>query len=115
MAASTTRSSSCSNAGARSRAPGSLRSDGAMTRDIVPGASALQALACHGGIPRAVSDWVADEVPVALQYNGISHAVMLATPLDLEDFAYGFSLGEGLVDRAGDVHDVEVEPTEQGI
>ena len=86
-----------------------------MSTDTIPGAAALRALACHAGIPRAVNDWVADEVPVALQYNGISHAVMLATPLDLEDFAYGFSLGEGLVDRAGDVHDVEVEPTDEGI
>jgi FdhD protein len=81
----------------------------------VPGAAALQALACHGGIPRMVSDWVADEVPVALQYNGISHAVMLATPLALEDFAYGFSLGEGIIDRAGDLHDVEVEPVDAGL
>ena len=83
--------------------------------DIVPGAATLQALACHGGIPRMVSDFVADEVPVALQYNGISHAVMLATPLDLEDFAHGFSLGEGIIDRAGDLHDVEVEPVDDGI
>ena len=71
----------------------------------VPGAASLQALACHGGVPRMVDDLVADEVPVALQFNGISHAVMLATPLDLEDFAYGFSLGEGIIDRPGDLHD----------
>ena len=86
-----------------------------MSASTVPCAATLQALASHGGIARMVSDWVADEVPVALQYNGISHAVMLATPLDLEDFAYGFSLGEGIVDRPGDLHDVEVEPVEEGI
>jgi FdhD protein len=83
--------------------------------DTVPGAATLQALACHAGVPRMVSDWVADEVPVALQYNGISHAVMLATPLDLEDFAYGFSLGEGIIDRAGDLHEVEIESIDEGI
>lgn len=81
----------------------------------LPGAAAVQALACHAGVSRTVGDWVADEVPVALQYNGVSHAVMLATPLDLEDFAVGFSLGEGLVDQAADVHDVEPEETAQGI
>ena len=79
------------------------------------GAVALQALACRDGEPHTVSDWVADEVPVALQYNGVSHAVMLATPLDLEDFAVGFSLSEGLVDEVGDVYDIELEATDLGL
>jgi len=80
-----------------------------------PGAARLQALACRGGIVHTVQDWVAEEVPVALQYNGLSHAVMLASPIDLEDFAYGFSLSEGLIDSAADLHDVELQRTPQGI
>jgi FdhD protein len=62
-----------------------------------------------------VQDWVADEVPVALEYNGISHAVMLATPLDLEDFALGFSLSEGILESAGQLYGVEEEASELGI
>ncbi|MFT3772303.1 MAG: formate dehydrogenase accessory sulfurtransferase FdhD [Minicystis sp.] len=58
------------------------------------------------GAPGA--DGVAEEVPVALEYNGISHAVMLTTPLDLEDFALGFSLTEGIVDSRADVRDIEL-------
>jgi formate dehydrogenase accessory protein FdhD len=60
------------------------------------------------------SDWVAEEVPVALEYNGISHAVMLASPSDLEDFAFGFSLTEGIVDDCSQIHDIDQTSSEQG-
>ena len=52
---------------------------------------------------------------MALQYNGVSHAVMLATPLDLEDFALGFSLGEGIVERAAELYDCEVLREPRGL
>jgi FdhD protein len=58
---------------------------------------------------------VAAEVPVALVYNGVSHAVMLATPQDLEDFALGFSLSEGIVGNAGQLYGVEMERHDAGI
>jgi FdhD protein len=54
------------------------------------------------------NDEVGQEWPVALVYNGISHAVMMCTPRELEAFAVGFSLTEGIVERGSDIHDIEV-------
>jgi FdhD protein len=67
-----------------------------------------------GGVTES-QDWLADEVPVALIFNGISHAVMLATPLALEDFALGFGLTEGLLERADELYGVEVRPDPAGV
>ncbi|MBS1374153.1 MAG: formate dehydrogenase accessory sulfurtransferase FdhD [Sutterella sp.] len=53
-------------------------------------------------------DVVAEEVPVALVYNGISHTVMMASPVMLEEFGTGFSLTEGIVESVSDIYDVEV-------
>jgi FdhD protein len=58
---------------------------------------------------------VPEEVPVALLYNGRSHAVMMATPADLEDFAVGFTLGEEILDAFADIEGVVVEPQSGGI
>ena len=60
-------------------------------------------------------DRVAEEVPVAMEFNGISHAVMLATPCDLEDFALGFALSEGIVATAADLYGIEVVESAEGI
>ncbi len=60
-------------------------------------------------------DAVAEEVPVALEYNGISHTVMLATPADIEDFALGFSLSEGIVAQRSEVFDIEIDEAAAGI
>lgn len=68
-----------------------------------------------GGDMALAFDDVAEEVPVALEYNGISHAVMLATPADLEDFAVGFSLTEGIVANARDVFEIDTQVGEQGV
>ena len=60
-------------------------------------------------------DWIASEVPLALHYNGQPHAVMLATPGDLGDFALGFSLSEAIIERAGELESVAIEPRLEGI
>lgn len=53
-------------------------------------------------------DILATEIPVALVFNGISHAVMMATPEALDDFALGFALSEGILDRAEDCRGISV-------
>lgn len=57
----------------------------------------------------AVADVLAEEVPVALVFNGVSHVVMLATPADLEDFAYGFAYTEGIIDHPQQIYGVELQ------
>ena len=52
---------------------------------------------------------LASESPVALVFNGVSHAVMMATPQDLEELALGFALSEGILDHASDCHGMEVQ------
>lgn len=59
-------------------------------------------------------DLLACEEPLALEYNGISHATVLATPCDLEDLALGFSLTEGIIRSAADLHDMDITATQQG-
>ncbi len=57
--------------------------------------------------------WV-PEVPVALEFNGLAYAVMMATPADLPDFALGFALTEGLAQSPADVADLDVAEVEKG-
>lgn len=56
----------------------------------------------------AQDDSLAEEVPVAFSYHGQTQAVMMATPTDLEEFALGFSLSEGIIDRATELYDLSI-------
>jgi FdhD protein len=68
-----------------------------------------------GGIPALASRSVAEEKPIALNYCGSTHAVMMATPADLEDFGIGFSITEGIVERPDQIHGIEAIESELGI
>jgi FdhD protein len=57
---------------------------------------------------------VPEETPVALTYNGSTHAVMMSSPSDLEDFALGFSLSEGVISDPGDLKSIEIIGHEEG-
>ena len=89
--------------------------DSAAGTEEVPAQRTFPVSRWRHGVLTAEVDHLAEEVPVALEYNGISHAVMLATPADLEDFAVGFSLSEGIVDAASDIYGIDVESGAQGI
>ncbi|MBL8387354.1 MAG: formate dehydrogenase accessory sulfurtransferase FdhD [Hydrogenophaga sp.] len=92
-----------------------------------PQDTALQAaVAAPGTVGAQVTEWrsarvqsradlLAQELPVALVFNGVSHAVMLASPVDLEDFALGFALTEGLVGSPRDLYGIEQQAVAGGI
>lgn len=91
--------------------PGTFGSASLDPADPQPGALGARRVAVtrlSAGTMGPDEDWVAEEVPVAIAYNGISHVVMMTTPSMLEDFAVGFSLAEGIVDSLADIRDITV-------
>lgn len=69
----------------------------------------------RGEVHFSQDDRIAEEAPVALMYNGEPHVVMLATPLDLEDFALGFSLTENIVASPKEIEAIRVYYRSEGI
>jgi FdhD protein len=63
---------------------------------------------CNLDRSQSDSTALAEEVALAIAYNGISQAVMLVTPTDLEDFIVGFSLGSGIIEDASDIYDLQL-------
>jgi len=69
----------------------------------------------EGELSRPLHEQLAAEVPVAMLYNGLPHAVMLATPSDLEDFAFGFAITERIVASVDELKLLEQRWTEHGV
>ena len=91
--------------------------DSALADELTNSADSLKqvsVLRVRDGEQTIATDLIAVEVPVALEYNGISHVVMLASPADLENFALGFSLSEGIIQQASELYACEVEATAAG-
>jgi hypothetical protein len=75
----------------------------------------MQIVAYTGAPPRADTRALAAEAPVNLVYGSVPHAVMMATPADLEDFAYGFSLTEGIIESASEIRSTRIEVGADGL
>jgi FdhD protein len=91
------------------------RPNSAARDDLPAGAVLRQAERHRGAVTTHVTDAVAEEIPVAFVYNERPHAVMMATPADLEDFALGFSLSEAIIASPAECEKVEIVPALAGI
>jgi FdhD protein len=83
--------------------------------DLPVGAVRRQAERHRASVTSQVTDAVAEEIPIAFVYNERPHAVMMATPADLEDFALGFSLSEAIIAAPAECEKVEIVPALAGI
>src|ERR1700733_4546513 len=85
--------------------------------DHVPPSPAVSVpcLAGRGDIVSAATRCVPEEMAVALTFNGSTHAVMMATPADLEDFAVGFALTEGLIDDRSELESLDIVTLPLGV
>lgn len=79
------------------------------------GVQPVSKLQWEDGDAQIVDDFVAQETAIAFEYNCVTYGVMMATPTDLEDFAVGFSLSEGIVASADELLDIEIAHSDQGI
>ena len=82
---------------------------------IPPPFVSVERLIWRGGAVTADARTIPEETPIALTYGRATHAVMMATPADLEDFAVGFSLAEGIVQRPEEIEALDVVAVAGGI
>jgi len=80
-----------------------------------PAVTVVPRIACRAAGTSSADRGVPEEAPIALSYGGTTHAVMMATPADLEDFALGFSLTEGIVSAPGEIEGFDIEDLGAGI
>ncbi|VTZ28098.1 Putative accessory protein for molybdenum containing NAD-linked formate dehydrogenase [Methylocella tundrae] len=92
-----------------------LDCDSVFEAEPPPPAVSVRCLAQKGGrlVPSVRS--APEETAIAFTFNGLTHAVMMATPSDLEDFAIGFALTEGLIDDPADIASLEIVATRLGV
>ena len=85
-------------------------SEGTASVEVEARSYSYEAGAVGAPFPRAI----AVEAPIQIAIGGSPFAVMMATPRDLEDFAYGFALSEGIAERVEDIRGVEIAPVDAG-
>jgi FdhD protein len=83
--------------------------------ELPPPSYSAPCLAWRNGEVSAKVRPVPEETAVAFTFNGTAHAVMMATPADFEDFAFGFAITEGLIESPGEIERLEVVATDMGI
>jgi len=76
---------------------------------------AVSRTAYGASVPASGMRHVPEEVPVAFSFHGTTHAVMMASPTDLEDFAIGFCLGDGIVTKAAEILEVDIVQVDGGV
>ncbi|MGN6091013.1 MAG: formate dehydrogenase accessory sulfurtransferase FdhD, partial [Luteibacter jiangsuensis] len=81
----------------------------------MPGSASRAVVRVERGLRHEDDDRLAEEVPVAMHFDGAPFAVMMASPADLEDFARGFALTEGKVASMIEIADIDVREVLEGV
>jgi len=92
-----------------------VKSDNPYTDLPSPSNSSFNVKRWNNGSYSQAQDTLAEEMPIALCYNGISHVVMMASPCNLEELALGFSLSEGILEHPQQLYNIDTTPRAEGI